>query len=76
MILEELKAFVFEHGCATRHELAKTFALTEDGVDAMLEVWIKKGQLSRIVDLDKHDHIRQVRYRAVQSNNIPMTVIS
>ncbi|MDB1123443.1 FeoC-like transcriptional regulator [Vibrio algarum] len=76
MILSELKAFIFEQGSATRTELAKKFALSEDGVDAMLEVWVKKGKLSRLVDLDKKENVRQIRYKAVTSNAIQMTVIS
>ncbi len=42
MILSELKAYIFEHGCVTQSNLAQHFALSEDGVDAMLEMWIKK----------------------------------
>ncbi|MFC1234217.1 FeoC-like transcriptional regulator [Vibrio sp. DW001] len=76
MILSDLKAYIFEQGSVTRTELAKKFALSEDGVDAMLEVWVTKGSLSRIVDLDKRDNVRQIRYRAVHSNDIQMTVIS
>ncbi len=76
MILAELKTYIFEHRSVTRKELATKFALSEDGVDAMLEVWVKKGQLSRIVDLDNNENIRQIRYRAVTSNDIQMNVVS
>jgi putative ferrous iron transport protein C len=76
LILAELKAFIFEQGSSTRKEMAKKFALSEDGIDAMLALWVNKGQLSRIVDLDKSGEVRQVRYRAVQENDIQMTIIS
>lgn len=76
MILQQIKKHIFECDCVSRKELAKKFALSEDGVDAMLELWIKKGQLSRIVDLDKQKNIRQVRYKAVQDDGIPLMVFS
>lgn len=76
MILSELKAYIFENGCVTQSDLAKKFALSEDGVDAMLEMWIKKGQLSRMVDLDKHHQVRRVRYRPVKHDDIQLTTFS
>ncbi len=76
MILNELKNYIFEKQSASRKELAQKFALSEDGVDAMLEVWLKKGQLSRMMDLDKQQNIIQVRYRAVKGIDIQMMVIS
>ncbi len=42
MILNELKAAIESKNGATRQELARRFALSEDGIDAMLAVWIKK----------------------------------
>ncbi len=76
MILNELKSYIFEKQSASRKELAQKFALSEDGVDAMLEVWVKKGRLSRMVDLDKQQNITQVRYRAVNDTDIPVVVVS
>lgn len=76
MILNELRNYIEEQGSANRHTLAKKFALSQDGIDAMLALWVKKGKLSRIVDLDKHGEIWQVRYRSVKSSEISMTVIS
>jgi putative ferrous iron transport protein C len=76
VILSQLMTFIFERGSASRSELAKAFALSEDGVDAMLEIWVRKGRLSRLVDLNKQANIRQVRYRAVKDDAIQMTVIS
>ncbi|QSA19811.1 iron transporter FeoC, partial [Vibrio furnissii] len=50
MILTELKQAIAAQGGISRKELAKRFALSEDGVDAMLAVWIKKGVISRFID--------------------------
>jgi len=75
VILSDLKTFIFEQGSATRKELAMKFSLSEDGVDAMLAVWVKKGVLSQMIDLDKSKTVRQVRYRAVLANDIQMMVI-
>nr|WP_216613335.1 FeoC-like transcriptional regulator [Vibrio sp. 99-8-1] len=71
-----MKAYIFEHGCVTQSNLAQHFALSEDGVDAMLEMWIKKGQLSRLVDLDKHNQVKRVRYRPVKHDDIQLTTYS
>lgn len=50
MILNELKRYIEENGIVSRSAIAKKFSLSEDGVDAMLAVWIKKGVLSRTID--------------------------
>ncbi|QTH10229.1 FeoC-like transcriptional regulator, partial [Vibrio fluvialis] len=50
MILTELKQAIEAQSGISRKELAKRFALSEDGVDAMLAVWIKKGVISRFID--------------------------
>lgn len=42
MILNELKRYIEENGIVSRSAIAKKFSLSEDGVDAMLAVWIKK----------------------------------
>lgn len=76
MILTELKQHIFDNGSATRRELAKKFTLSEDGVDAMLEMWVKKGQLTRMIDLDSNEQIKNVRYKAVKSDDIQLTVFS
>ncbi len=76
MILNQLKNYIVAKQSASRKELAQKFALSEDGVDAMLEIWVKKGQLSRMVDLNKQQNIRQVRYKVVKETDIQITVIS
>ncbi|GAD89104.1 MULTISPECIES: FeoC-like transcriptional regulator [Vibrio] len=50
MILQQLKAYLEEHGTTDRVTLSNHFGLSEDGVDAMLQVWIKKGKVSRMFD--------------------------
>ncbi|CAM3941137.1 FeoC like transcriptional regulator [Vibrio aerogenes CECT 7868] len=53
MILHELKDYLEKHGTVSRKELARHFHLSEDGIDAMLSVWMKKGVISRLVDTRK-----------------------
>ncbi|GAM55595.1 ferrous iron transport protein C [Vibrio ishigakensis] len=53
MILQQLKAYLEEHGTSERKVLANHFGLSEDGVDAMLQRWIDKGQVMRIEDTIK-----------------------
>ncbi len=74
MILSELKQYIAKQGQATRKELAQRFALSEDGVDAMLEVWIKKGVISRLIDTNSANHITRVRYCLNRSNGLSITV--
>jgi putative ferrous iron transport protein C len=55
-------------------ELAKKFALSGDGVDAMLTVWIKKGLVSRLVDTNKADKVTRIRYARVKQDALSLTV--
>ncbi|HAH03240.1 MAG TPA: iron transporter FeoC, partial [Vibrio sp.] len=50
MILTELHQYIDNEGVAARSELASKFGMSEDGVDAMLSAWVKKGKVSRLVD--------------------------
>lgn len=74
MILAELKQYIDAQGSASCQELAKQFALSEDGVDAMLSVWVKKGVISRMIDTNKADKVTRVRYSANQANALSLTV--
>ncbi|OLQ85952.1 iron transporter FeoC [Vibrio ponticus] len=74
MILAELKQYIDAQGSASRQELAKQFALSEDGIDAMLSVWVKKGVISRMIDTNKADKVTRVRYSANQANALSLTV--
>jgi len=75
MILHELKNYIAENGMVTRQELAKHFSLSEDGVDAMLDVWFKKGIICRYAETGLKNHISRVRYCLNKTNSIPMNVI-
>ncbi|WED24015.1 FeoC-like transcriptional regulator [Vibrio sp. JC009] len=75
MIVSQLKAYIEQHSGASRTDLAKRFALSEDGVDAMLEIWIKKGEISRITDTSRKRVLPQVRYRSIGKNNIAVNII-
>ncbi|MCE0494563.1 FeoC-like transcriptional regulator [Vibrio salinus] len=75
MILHELRNYIAEKGMVTRHELAKQFALSEDGVDAMLDIWLKKGVVCRYADTDLNNHISRVRYCLNKTDSIPMKVV-
>ena len=50
MILTELHQYIDSQGVAARKEIAAKFGMSEDGVDAMLSVWVMKGNVSRLVD--------------------------
>ena len=49
MILTRLKDHLVANGKTSRAELAKKFAISEDGIDAMLALWIAKGKISTAV---------------------------
>ncbi|MDN3698737.1 MULTISPECIES: FeoC-like transcriptional regulator [Vibrio] len=74
MILSDLKNYITENGSASRNELAKKFTLSEDGVDAMLSVWVKKGQISRLIDTNKAKKVTRVRYSTIKSDELSLTV--
>ncbi|EOW0283029.1 TPA: FeoC-like transcriptional regulator [Vibrio cholerae] len=74
MILNELKAAIESKNGATRQELARRFALSEDGIDAMLAVWIKKGVLSRQQYINAEDEVVRVRYVMNQAGALAVNV--
>ncbi|MGF1721448.1 FeoC-like transcriptional regulator [Vibrio kyushuensis] len=74
MILTELIEHITKNGTTSRQKLANRFAISEDGVDAMLEVWIKKGKISRINDTSKTGNITGVRYCSNPKDSLSMTV--
>ncbi|UTT84231.1 FeoC-like transcriptional regulator [Vibrio pelagius] len=75
MILRELHQYITEQGSAARKELAAKFGMSEDGVDAMLHVWIKKGKVSRLVDTNQHGHTTRIRYTINQQNGLSLNVM-
>ncbi|NMU86560.1 iron transporter FeoC, partial [Vibrio parahaemolyticus] len=54
--------------------LAKQFGMSEDGADAMLSVWIKKGKISRLVDTNKAHDVTRVRYSVTKQDGLSLTV--
>lgn len=74
MILSDLKNYILAQGTASRTELAKQFRLSEDGVDAMLNVWVNKGQISRLIDTNKAQKVTRVRYSTIKSDELSLTV--
>ncbi|MGC9421789.1 MULTISPECIES: FeoC-like transcriptional regulator [Vibrio] len=74
MILSELKQTIEQQGSATRKDLAHRFALSEDGVDAMLAVWVKKGVITRLIDTNAANYVTRVRYCLTRENGLPLTV--
>lgn len=75
MILQEIKRYIDTHTTVTRRELAKHFALSEDGVDAMLSVWMKKGVIVRQAEENEHHHVTRVTYRIKQKDELTLNVI-
>ncbi len=53
MILDRLKEYVKSHPYCTQAQLAKVFFISEDGVEAMMSVWGKKGALKIFVKKEK-----------------------
>ncbi|MBB1314295.1 MULTISPECIES: FeoC-like transcriptional regulator [Aliivibrio] len=79
MILTELKQYIDEEGRVERLTLAKKFSMSEDGVDAMLELWVKKGKLTReLIGCDKTQccqDAERVWYRPVYKDELMTTYI-
>lgn len=75
MILQQLKAYIEQQGSVSRRQLAQQFRMSEDGVDAMLGVWLNKGVISRTVDTNAADHVMRVRYRVHQPDSLSLNVI-
>ena len=74
MILHALKSHIVDQGCVSQKDLAKKFAISEDGIDAMLQVWIRKGVISRLVDTNSSKKITRVRYSVIGASGLSLTV--
>ncbi|MDD1783014.1 FeoC-like transcriptional regulator [Enterovibrio sp. ZSDZ35] len=72
MILTELKQYIIEHPNCSRKELANAFSLSEDGIEAMLAVWTKKGELK--ITRSKKAGMDAVHYHWVQKNELGLVV--
>ena len=69
MILTKLKNHLVVNGKTQRAVLAKQFALSEDGVDAMLELWLQRNKVS------KELIGTQVWYRWNRDNELAVTLV-
>lgn len=49
MILRELGDSLQRQGRASRHELARRFDASEDVIEAMLGVWMRKGRVRKVL---------------------------
>ncbi len=74
MILKELYKYIADKGTVSQSDLAKQFGMSEDGADAMLSVWIKKGKISRLVDTNKAYDVTRVRYSVTKQDGLSLTV--
>ncbi|AGV18819.1 MULTISPECIES: FeoC-like transcriptional regulator [Vibrio] len=74
MILKELYQYIADKGTVSQSDLAKQFGMSEDGADAMLNVWIKKGKISRLVDTNKAHDVTRVRYSVTKQDGLSLTV--
>ncbi|WP_325892137.1 FeoC-like transcriptional regulator [Grimontia sp. NTOU-MAR1] len=59
MILFTLRDYIQSHPKCSLNELSKAFALSEDGVEAMLGEWIKRGKLKVTVSERTSGEVRQ-----------------
>ncbi|MER0395448.1 FeoC-like transcriptional regulator [Vibrio vulnificus] len=74
MILNELYQYIADKGTVSQSDLAKQFGMSEDGADAMLSVWVKKGKISRLVDTNKAHSVTRVRYAVTKQDGLSLTV--
>ncbi|QNE00444.1 iron transporter FeoC [Vibrio vulnificus] len=74
MILKDLYQYIADKGTVSQSDLAKQFGMSEDGADAMLSVWIKKGKISRLVDTNKAHSVTRVRYAVTKQDGLSLTV--
>lgn len=79
MILQQLKQYIAQHGRASRKQLAIHFGMSEDGVDAMLAVWVRKGTIGKeLVGCDSSQccqTAKDVWYRCLAANELSVTVM-
>ena len=75
MILTELHHYINSHGIAARKELSSKFGMSEDGVDAMLNVWVKKGKISRLVNTNQRGNTTRIRYTISKQDGLSLNVM-
>ncbi|MCM0147376.1 ferrous iron transport protein C [Photobacterium galatheae] len=79
MILHQLREQVERSGRISRRQLAHRFGLSEDGVDAMMALWVKKGLIGQEREgcgsVTCCQSSGEVWYRILKANELPVTVI-
>ncbi|WP_297481357.1 FeoC-like transcriptional regulator [uncultured Photobacterium sp.] len=79
MILQKLKQYITDNGRVSRKQLSLHFGMSEDGVDAMLAVWIRKGTIGKeLVGCDSTQccqTAKDVWYRCLAVNELSVTVM-
>ncbi|QUJ68382.1 ferrous iron transport protein C [Photobacterium sp. GJ3] len=79
MILHQLRAQVEQSGRISRHQLARQFGLSEDGVDAMMALWLRKGVIGQERGGCRSGDCclpsGEVWYRLLKPDELPVTVI-
>lgn len=73
MILFALRDYIQAHPNCTLEALAKQFSLSEDGVDAMLSEWIKRGRLKVSVSERKGGQVKHFIW--VEGQELGVTVL-
>ncbi|WP_087022641.1 FeoC-like transcriptional regulator [Thaumasiovibrio subtropicus] len=77
MILQSLKAYLIEQGRVERAVIARKFALSQDGVDAMLVIWQKRGKIKQeIVGGQSCLDAKQVWYQWISGDELAITQLS
>ena len=79
MILQQLKQYIEQQGRISRSSLAHHFGMSEDGVEAMLDIWIRKGKIGRELVGCSSDgccqSAKDIWYRCLQDNELSVTVM-
>ncbi|PSW07468.1 FeoC-like transcriptional regulator [Photobacterium lipolyticum] len=79
MILQQLKQYIEQHGRSSRKNLATHFGMSEDGVEAMLDVWVRQGSVGKeLVGCDSDNcfqSAKEVWYRCLHANELSVTVM-
>lgn len=79
MILQQLKHYTEQHGRVSRKQLSQHFGMSEDGVEAMMEVWIRKGAVGKeLVGCASDDCCQPAKaiwYRCLSANELSVTVM-
>ncbi|CAH0533870.1 hypothetical protein VST7929_01746 [Vibrio stylophorae] len=70
MIMQSLFGYLNANGRTSRAKLAQHFALSEDGVDVMLERYMARGKVSKELYQRRCDKVPLVYYKPVAENEL------